>query len=431
MARPTPRLAIAALFATLLAVPSPAAAYGVLAHEALIDQVWQDQLAPLLIQKFPGTSTEALREARAHAYGGSLIQDLGYYPFGSRFFSNLVHYVRTGAFVEALIQESRSVDEYAFALGALAHYTGDVAGHRIGVNRAVPIVYPKLQEKLGQEVLYADSATRHVMVEFAFDVLQAARGTFRSDVYQRLLGFKVATPLLERAFGATYGLQLTDLFADMDLAIGSYRRAASETIPDITRAAWKEKHDEILAASPDLTEQDFLFTLTRQQYEDAFGTSYRKPGFFARVVVAIFKVIPKFGPFKPLAFEPLTPEAERLVLESFATARERYRASLQSLTTGRLELTDADLDTGAPVAHGLNPLADEAYADLLEKLVEPRASAIPPELRTAIGDYYATLGASRPTARAARKEDRKTARNLALLNATAPPAPPPGEERGQ
>jgi hypothetical protein len=181
----------------------PAPGYSVLAHEALVDQVWDDQLAPILRQTFPRTSADGLRRARAYAYGGSLIQDLGYYPFGNRFFSNVVHYVRSGDFVEALIRESRSVDEYAFALGALAHYASDNAGHPIAVNRVVPILYPKLREKHGPEVLYADSPARHVMVEFAFDVLQVARGAFRSDVYQELIGFEVAAPVLERAFRAT------------------------------------------------------------------------------------------------------------------------------------------------------------------------------------------------------------------------------------
>jgi hypothetical protein len=407
--------AAGALVLTILAFPTPAPAYSVLAHEALVDQVWDDQLAPILRQRFPRTSPDGLRRARAYAYGGSLIQDLGYYPFGNRFFSNVVHYVRSGDFVEALIRESRSVDEYAFALGALAHYASDNAGHPIAVNRVVPILYPKLREKHGPEVLYADSPARHVMVEFAFDVLQVARGAFRSDVYQDLIGFEVAAPLLERAFRATYGLALTDIFGDVDLAIGSYRHAASEIVPDITRVAWREKREEMLAANPRLTETDVVFTMTRQQYEEAFGANYRKPGVLARVVVALFKVIPKFGPFKPLAFEPLTPEAERLFLASFAASRDLYRTSLQALRAGRLRLSDSDLDTGSRATRGVNTLADETYDELVEKLIEA-ADAIPAELHLTINAYYASARTSPQMAAKGRKEARQAARNLAALN---------------
>jgi len=209
----------------LVCVPSSSSAYSVLAHEALIDNAWSKQIVPLLTRRFPGSSIQELEEARAYAYGGSLIQDLGYYPFGSHFFSNLVHYVRSGDFVAALLRDAQTVDEYAFAVGALAHYVSDNAAHPT-VNHAVPVIYPKLRAKYGDDVLFGDSPARHVMVEFSFDVLQVARAQFKSDAYQDLIGFEVARPLLERAFQETYGLTLKDLFGDVGLAIGTYRRAA-------------------------------------------------------------------------------------------------------------------------------------------------------------------------------------------------------------
>jgi hypothetical protein len=229
-----------AVLVGLLAVPATATAYSVLAHEALIDSAWDDQIVPLLKARFPRATADALRAARAYAYGGSLIQDLGYYPFGSRFFSNLVHYVRSGDFVESLIRESQDVNELAFAFGALAHFASDTVGHPRAVNRAVPLVYPKIRQKHGPEALYAHSPTRHVMVEFAFDVSQVARGTFKADAYQDLVGFHVAPGLLDKTFRATYGFRLTDVFADVEMAIGTYRRAASEIIPDVTRMACRE-----------------------------------------------------------------------------------------------------------------------------------------------------------------------------------------------
>ena len=412
---PRRRLATTALAVTLLAAPSSVAAYSVFAHEALIDAAWRDQLVPLLEKRFPRSSTSELDGARAYAYGGSLIQDLGYYPFGSRFFSNLVHYVRAGEFVEALVRDAQNVNEYAFALGALAHYAGDDIAHPLAVNRAVPMIYPKIRAKHGNEVLYVDSPARHVMVEFAFDVVQVARGTFKSDVYQNLIGFEVAMPVLERAFRDTYGLELRDVFGDTELAIGTYRYAVSKMIPDMTRLAWREKRDEILAATPSVTERDVVYTVTPRQYEDTYGTKYRKPGLLARFVVMIFKILPRFGPFKPLAFEPLTAETERMFLESFRASSAFYRASLDAIRTGRLALRDVDLDTGKPSARGANSLADETYADLLAEFADRKFAGVPPELRRDINEYYA--GRNAPPNRKRRKDEREAARHLAALNA--------------
>lgn len=386
--RPRALLVTAALL--FLCLPSTSTAYSVLAHEALIDDAWTDQIVPLLKRRFPRASSQAVEEARAYAYGGSLIQDLGYYPFGSRFFTNLVHYVRSGDFVTALIRGSQTVDEYAFALGALAHYASDNAAHPT-VNHALPIIYPKLRAKYGDVVLFAESPARHVMAEFAFDVLQVARGHFKSDAYQNLIGFEVARPLLGRAFRETYGLDLKDVFGNVDLAIGTYRRAASQIIPDVTRVAWREKRDEILAATPDVTEQSFVYTMTRQQYEEAYGTGYRKPGFLVRLVVTIFKVIPKFGPFKPLAFEPLSKETERMFMDSYAASRDQYRGLLRSLRERDFSLSDTDLDTGRPPARGVNELGDETYVKWLSKLQDHEGTTLPPALRRALAAHYASI----------------------------------------
>jgi zinc dependent phospholipase C len=420
MAHPGIRWTIAVSLAGVLTAATRAEGFCVLAHEAIVDAVWQDQIVPTLKARFPGTSESAIREALAYAYGGSLIQDLGYYPFGSRRFSNLVHYVRSGDFVEALVHDSQDVNEYAFALGALAHYAGDSLGHSIAVNRVVPIIYPKLRAKYGDEVLYADSPPRHVMVEFAFDVLEVARGAFKSDVYQERIGFEVAKPVLERAFRDTYGLELEDVFGDADLAIGTYRRAVSTIIPDMTRLAWREKHDEILAATPNITERDVVYTMTRRQYEDAFGTTYRKPGFLARLVVTIFKIVPKFGPFRPLAFTPLTPGTEQMFREGFAAACERFGTSLRALRTGRLALSDVDLDTGRRSASGANPLADETYADLLKELARRKFGDVPAALGRNINEHYAAKTVPRDASRKIGKQEQEASRNLAALNASAP-----------
>jgi len=374
------RLSIAAVVLMLGCSASSASAYSVLAHEAVIDEAWDREIAPLLRQRFPSASVDAIRKARAYAYGGSLIQDLGYYPFGSHLFTNLVHYVRSGDFVQALITDARTVDEFAFALGALAHYASDNAAHPMAVNKALPIMYPKLRAKYGEDVLFAESPSRHVMVEFAFDVLQVARGTFKADTYQDLLGFEVSKPVLERAFRETYGLELKDVFGDVDLAINTYRHAASKLIPDVTRVAWREKRKEILDATPDVAEANVVYTMTPADYDKKYGTNYRKPGLLARFVVAVFKVLPKFGPFRPLAFEPLTTQTERMFLDSFDASCERYRVLLRAVRERRLSFADTDLDTGRPPSPGVNQLADKTYADLLNKLTKKKV-VIPVALR--------------------------------------------------
>ena len=400
-----PVLRIAAVVALLALLPRPAAAYSVLSHEALIDAAWDGQIVPLLRKRYPNAAATAVQGARAYAYGGSLIQDLGYYPFGSRLFSNLLHYVRSGDFVEGLLREATDVNELAFALGALAHHASDNAGHSIAVNRAVPIMYPKVRREHGDEVLYVHARSRHVMVEFAFDVLQVARGTFKSDVYQSIIGFEVALPVLERAFRQTYGLEIKDVFGDVDRAIGTYRWAVSRVIPDATRLAWRDKRDEILEATPNLKEADVVYTMTRQQFEQRFGTKYRKPSLLARIVVAIFKVIPKFGPFKPLAFEPLKPEAEKLFLESFAASQARYRELLGRV--GQPVVANTDLDTGDRPVHGVNRLADETFEELLEELEEKKFAGVNDALKRTLTDYFGA---------AAGQRDKKLSRRLAALN---------------
>src|SRR5271154_7238132 len=135
-----------ALLLVVLMCTGGSSAYSVLTHEEIVDLLWTDEIRPLLLQRYPGLSEDQLKEAHAYAYGGAVIQDLGYYPFGSKEFSNLVHYVRSGDFVHELLIESQDVNEYAFALGALAHYASDIAGHP-AVNRSVAIEYPKLRAK--------------------------------------------------------------------------------------------------------------------------------------------------------------------------------------------------------------------------------------------------------------------------------------------
>src|SRR5947209_10548769 len=223
--------------------------YSILTHEQIVDLLWDGQIKPLLLQKYPGATQDDLRKAHAYAYGGCLIQDMGYYPFGNKTFSDLVHYVRSGDFVSSLLSEAQDLNEYAFALGALAHYTSDIIGHPV-VNTAVAKEFPKLRAKYGPIVTYAQDKKAHIRTEFGFDVVQVATQRYTSDAYHNFIGFEVAKPVLERAFFKTYGVKLDDIFGDLDLSLGSFRWAVSRAIPEMTRVALLTKKDEMVKEDP-------------------------------------------------------------------------------------------------------------------------------------------------------------------------------------
>ena len=359
-------LALAAVL--LVAGARQAPAYSVLAHESNIDALWDRQIRPLLHARFSAATEEDLTGAKAYAYGGSVIQDLGYYPFGSKFFTNLLHYVKTGEFVERLLGDASDVNEYAFAIGALCHYASDTEGHAIAVNRALPLVYPKLKAKFGDDVPYDEAPKEHILVEFAFDVLLVANGGYKLQAYHEFIGFEVSRPLLERAFRETYGLEMKDLFLSEDLAIGTFRHAVADTIPNVTRVAWDKKREQIEKVTPSAIEKDFVYVLPRTEYEKEFGTEYQKPHGFARLLGWLYALLPKIGPFRPLAFKVPTPEAERLFVESIERTRQRFRRELEALRAGRLDLANVDFDTAKPSRPGEYPLADKTRAELEKKL---------------------------------------------------------------
>jgi hypothetical protein len=407
-------LAVVVLLTAIVCVPREAAGYSVLTHEANVDALWDSSIQPLLARKFPRATREQLKHARAFAYGGSVIQDLGYYPFGSHFFSNLLHYVRTGDFVEAMIHEARDVDEYAFALGALAHYAADNAGHPEAVNKAVALMFPKMRAKYGDVITYEQSPATHVLVEFSFDVVQAAAGAFASEAYHDFIGFEVAKPLLERTFQNVYGLEMKDLFRSEDMTIGSYRRAISDTIPNITRIAWRDKHEAIEKVKPGLARERFVFNLSPRDYERDFGRDYQRPGLLTRFLGVLYKLLPKIGPLRPLKFEAPTPESERLFLASFKDTRERYQTSLQAVSQGRLNLANTNFDTGMPSAHGEYALADDTYAELLDRLAGRQFTGVPPALRKNIAAFYAAAP-DRISGKKERKRIEKIRTQLAAL----------------
>jgi hypothetical protein len=375
------------LLAALLLCSSRLQAYSVLTHEAIIDTAWDRNIQPLLLQRYPQSTPEDLRKAHANAYGGCIIQDMGYYPFGSILFSDLVHYVRTGDFVRTLIRESRNLNELAFALGGLAHYAADTEGHSVAVNRSVAMQYPKLEKRYGKFVTYADDKTSHLRVEFSFDVSQVARGNYAPQAYHDFIGFQVEKELLERAFRDTYAMELKEVFGDLDLALATYRHAVGAVIPEMTRVAWHLKKDELAKATPAVTKRQFVYNLSKASYRKQWNEKFQQPGIGTRILAFLLRILPKIGPLKALSFRPPTPRTTALFETSFDRTLDEYRRLLADESAHRLGPENRNLDTGQPTRPCEYRLADEAYSKLARHLAG-MDTAIDAALLQNVLDFY-------------------------------------------
>lgn len=379
-----------ALLVVLLLCANTSWAYSVLTHEEIVDLVWTSQISPLLLKRFPALTEDQLKLAHSYAYGGAVIQDLGYYPFGSVEFSNLVHYVRSGDFVRELLAQSQDANEYAFALGALAHYASDIAGHP-AVNAAVAIQYPKLRAKYGNSVKYAEDHTAHLKTEFGFDMVQVAKNRYASQQYHDFIGFQVSKPLLERTFPLIYGVELKDVSAHEDLAIGSYRFAVSRMIPEMTRVALRTHEKDMMKEKPDFAKEKFLYRLSRSDYEKEWGKDYKKDGFKTRFLAILLRFMPKIGPFKALAFNNPTAQTEDMYFKSINTTVDQYHIYLTQVGAGSLDLANTDFDTGKETKAAEYSLTDETYAKLLGQLTTRKFDLTSPDLRANILNFYSDL----------------------------------------
>jgi hypothetical protein len=381
---------VVAVVLLMLLCSSGSLAYSVLTHEQIVDLVWTDELRPLLLKRFPALTEEQITEAHAYAYGGAVIQDLGYYPFGSTEFSDLVHYVRSGDFVCELLLQSQDANEYAFALGALAHYASDIVGHP-AVNQAVSIQYPKLRAKYGKSVRYAEDHSAHLKTEFGFDMVQVAKNRYASEQYHDFIGFQVSKSLLERTFPIVYGVELKDVLTHENLAIGSYRFAVSRMIPQMTQIALRTHKKDMMKESPTFAKQKFLYRLSRSDYEKGWGKDYTKPDFGTRFWSILLRHMPKIGPFKALAFNNPTPQTEEMYFKSINTTVDQYRIYLQQVRAGSLELANYDFDTGKVTKAADYSLTDDSYAKLLGQLADGKFNLTTTALRDDILQFYSDL----------------------------------------
>jgi hypothetical protein len=370
--------------------PLPSSSFAVLAHEAIIDALWKPSLEPLLKKKYPGATEEELKKAHAFAYGGSIISDIGYYPLGSHEFSNLVHYVRSGDFVSALLEESQNVNEYAFALGVLCHYEADTYGHSLATNEAVAKLFPHLKEKYGKEVTFEEGKNQHARVEFGFDVLQTARGNYESNAYHDFIGFEVSDSVLERAFFKTYGIRLKSIFKSFPAAIAVFRFSVKTIIPELTRDAWKTKKSFITQANPLATEENYHYKMSKNNYRKEFTT----PKVQSTLIEIVIGVLPKAGPLA--RFKPMipSPECENLFLQSFDSILVHYAGTMKKLKSKDVSYANKDLDTGKETEMGEYKLADKAYYKLLKQIKRNKFADVDEGLKKNLDAFYGNRMAS-------------------------------------
>lgn len=370
-----------------------AQAYSVLSHEALIDALWDVEFKHVLLLRFPHATPADLKEAHSYAYGGAVIQDMGFYPHNNGYFSDLTHYVRSADFIVRLIDDSQTLDEYAFALGALSHYYGDNIGHRFGTNLAEPLVYPKLGRKYGDPVTYADNPNKHLQTEYAFDVQEIVQGKYAAQSYQDFIGFNVAERLLKRAFQETYGFDITQMYSDFDKALGSYRYTLSTLIPFFTRVAWANHKDEIRRAHPTMTKREFLYVMSRSSFERHWGRKFQGPSLWDKIVAFLVKILPPIGEIKILKFRPLTPHSQQIFMHSFDVATPDYHSALEAAGARALRIENQNFDLGVVAAPGQYSLQDDAYAYWLNRLARNSFVGVSEQVRSNLLRYYSNLNA--------------------------------------
>jgi hypothetical protein len=397
--------------------PQPANAYSFLTHENMVDAAWHRSIRPALLARFPKSSQAQLRDARSYAYGGATIQDLGYYPFGHQFFSNLTHYVRSGEFVNNLIRDSRNVNEYAFALGALSHYVGDSDGHRDATNPSTAMEFPSLAERYGPIVTYDEAPHAHVRTEFAYDVEQLSRHEFAPVGYLRDMGFKVPRQLVERAFFETYGLSLRSVLGRPRPAFESYDTSLSHWLPTFAHAEvliHRKNFPPKLDTPPYV---EFSSRQTQAGVENDWARYKKKAGFEVHLIAFLIRIAPKIGPISDLAIRGPNAVTDRWYIESVNLSMQNYDHMLGELAQDpahQLNLPNRDLDTGNLVRPGGYRLTDKTYAQLLNKLTADPNHMVPSGLRRDVLAYYADPNAPISTKKNTREWKRVQAELITL-----------------
>ena len=379
-----------------------------LSHEAIIDASWDKSIRPLLKYKYPEVTEKDLETAHAYLYGGAIIPDIGYYPFGSMLFTNLLHYVRSGDFIQATLDEAQDVNEYAFALGLLCHYYADKFGHELGTNLAVPVLFPDERKKNGDTVTYEEDKTKHIKVEFGFDVIQTVKGNYASKEQHDFIGFKVSEPVLKRAFLKTYGFELNDVFKSLPVAVETFRFTVKQLIPELAKDAWKVRSGAITKINPLAEKSSYTKRYDRKEYNKEFG----KPQLKSSVLSVILGIIPKVGPFAGLKFKEPNEEVEKIFDKSFKAILTNYTAMLDRMKNESVKPENINFDTGKKTEQHEYVLADKCYYELLIKHQKKDFKKMNPALKKNILGFYTTNNKS---AHSKEYKSKKTAKAIAAL----------------
>jgi len=366
----------------------PGHSLGVLSHEAVIDAMWDKSIVPILKTRYPDATADEINIAHSYAYGGAVAPDMGYYPWGSKLFTNLVHYVRSGDMVMALFKDADNLNAFAFALGFLSHYTADNYGHPLATNRSVTLVYSKLRKKYGNVITYAQNEIGHIRMEFGFDVLETEKGNFASKSYHDFIGFKVDTTVLARAFLETYGLDIDEVFNNhLAWSVEVFRYVVASIFPLITKSAWAHYRSDILKKDKTITAKEFRYKMHIREYNKEFGKGYKHPGFFPSVLSFVITVLPKVGPTRALRFKIPTPQAEKYFDAGMDSIMEHYTDQLKRINRS-FTLKDKDFDTGRPTEPCEYSIADETYDVWLLKLKDDKFKNVTPFIKQNILVFY-------------------------------------------
>lgn len=391
-------LGIFLLFSSTTALP-----YSVQTHEQLIDLAWKQSIRPLLLKRYPTLTPAQIERAHAFAYGGCAIQDLGYYPFGNPFLSNLTHYVRPGDFVLNLVRNAHNANELAFAIGALSHYIGDSIGHSEAVNQAVPIEFPKLARKYGSVVTYDEDEHAHVRTEFAFDVNEISKHRFAPSAYLRHVGLAIPTSLLRRAFFQTYGIDLYKIIGHRRPLLPGYRFSVRSFLPRIAYAEVVLHKSSFPPDTPGEALDRLNKDLAQSEFENGWDQYRKKAGIGTHLLAGIIFILPRIGPLSDAAIRGPNQQTQQKYVESVNHSTEVLRHILANFDSIDSLVPNLDLDTGAKVKPGAYRLTDETYARLVDVLTRNPAQPVPFALRQDIEDYYSNPASPISTKKNAKK----------------------------
>lgn len=263
---------------------------------------------------------------------GSFGPDIGYFPGGDPFLSDLAHYVRAGDLTRALMRSAGNERERAFALGWLAHVLADQAIHPLVGEAAAELETGRRGGFLG----ISESLAAHVRVEVGLDAFVSERHPGLRDRRTRAVFDRRTVGFLGGAYLETYGLEI-----DPSLLLASHHAAVRMSNHALaTIGALGSMLGPTGEAAP-MSGGRWVFERTLEAVREGFGLEPMT-----------------------LAFLSLVPPPEWLVHAVDEVVRafpSRFRALLEG---GLDELPNVNLDTGCVQGAPGSPCAERAHERL-------------------------------------------------------------------